>query len=272
MKPVVPSDETLFPKADWLIGNHSDELTLWIPVFAARSSYKCKFFVLPCCPYDFNGKKYQRINTKISQYMDYLNYVQNTCKTCGFKTEIDKLRIPSTKRTCFIGTERVYPESEMKNYNLLIKKYIYSQLKCANNDFSDNWCYDFKTRSAQKTRNCTQVNRNLVEHIVNTISQELLKTVDIEDGWNKGGTLDIRYCAKCLSPDNLHQLKNECGGLQTLLKNHHSVFKVDSGKVQLRKPTVKKKGIGAWKQKTCWFFYNHPNSCPLASEDCSFIH
>lgn len=269
--PVLPSEKTLFPEADWLIGNHSDELTLWIPVFAACSSYRCKFFVLPCCPYDFSGKKYQRVNTKLSQYMDYLNYVQKICEKCGFKTEVDKLRIPSTKRTCFIGKDRVYPESEMDNYNLLIKKYIYTQSNSENN-FSDNRYCDFKTRSEQKVRNCTQINRNLVEHIVKTIAEELLKTVNLEDGWNKGGILDISYCAQCLSPDNLHQLKKECGGLQTLLKNQHSVFKVDCGKVQLRKPIVKKKGNSAWKQRQCWFFYNHPDSCPLADVDCSFIH
>ena len=26
----------MFPDVDWLIGNHSDELTPWIPVMAAR--------------------------------------------------------------------------------------------------------------------------------------------------------------------------------------------------------------------------------------------
>lgn len=33
---ITPSDKTLFPDVDWLIGNHSDELTPWIPVIAAR--------------------------------------------------------------------------------------------------------------------------------------------------------------------------------------------------------------------------------------------
>lgn len=33
---LTPSEQTLFPEADWLIGNHSDELTPWIPVMAAR--------------------------------------------------------------------------------------------------------------------------------------------------------------------------------------------------------------------------------------------
>ncbi len=34
--PLTPSDQTLFPDADWLIGNHSDELTPWVPLMAAR--------------------------------------------------------------------------------------------------------------------------------------------------------------------------------------------------------------------------------------------
>ena len=31
-----PTISGLFPDVDWLIGNHSDELTPWIPVMAAR--------------------------------------------------------------------------------------------------------------------------------------------------------------------------------------------------------------------------------------------
>ena len=33
---IVPSDANLFPDCDWLLGNHSDELTPWIPMMAAR--------------------------------------------------------------------------------------------------------------------------------------------------------------------------------------------------------------------------------------------
>lgn len=35
-KPLDPTAAGLFPQVDWLIGNHSDELTPWIPVMAAR--------------------------------------------------------------------------------------------------------------------------------------------------------------------------------------------------------------------------------------------
>ena len=41
---------------EWLIGNHSDELTPWIPVIAFNSSPRTNFFILPCCPFDFRGK------------------------------------------------------------------------------------------------------------------------------------------------------------------------------------------------------------------------
>lgn len=37
---IIPGDSHLFPDTDWLIGNHSDELTPWIPVIAAR--YFCR--------------------------------------------------------------------------------------------------------------------------------------------------------------------------------------------------------------------------------------
>ncbi|KAG8508680.1 putative tRNA (uracil-O(2)-)-methyltransferase [Galemys pyrenaicus] len=94
---VTPSDEACFPEADWLIGNHSDELTPWIPVIAARSSYGCRFFVLPCCFFDFAGK-YGRRQSQKTQYREYLDFVCEVGVACGFHVEEDCLRIPSTKR------------------------------------------------------------------------------------------------------------------------------------------------------------------------------
>jgi len=75
----VPSEATQYPHYDWLIGNHCDELTPWIPLIAARfvvtmgtslltvfvnmfcffplrSSYNTRFFLIPCCFHDFDGK------------------------------------------------------------------------------------------------------------------------------------------------------------------------------------------------------------------------
>jgi tRNASer (uridine44-2'-O)-methyltransferase len=53
-------EETVRPdsvyEAEWVIGNHSDELTPWIPVIAFNSGPQTNFFILPCCPFDFRGK------------------------------------------------------------------------------------------------------------------------------------------------------------------------------------------------------------------------
>ncbi|XP_066242029.1 probable tRNA (uracil-O(2)-)-methyltransferase isoform X1 [Saccopteryx leptura] len=105
---ITPSDKTLFPDVDWLIGNHSDELTPWIPVIAARSSYRCRFFVLPCCFFDFVGR-YCRRQSEKTQYREYLDFIREVGSTCGFHVEEDCLRIPSTKRVCLIGKSRTYP-------------------------------------------------------------------------------------------------------------------------------------------------------------------
>ncbi|XP_008576971.1 PREDICTED: probable tRNA (uracil-O(2)-)-methyltransferase [Galeopterus variegatus] len=105
---ITPNNETLFPDVDWLIGNHSDELTPWIPVIAARSSYSCRFFILPCCFFDFIGK-YHRRQSKKTQYREYLDFITEVGSTCGFRVEEDCLRIPSTKRVCLIGKSRTYP-------------------------------------------------------------------------------------------------------------------------------------------------------------------
>ena len=51
--------DTTFPGVDWILGNHSDELTPWIPVFASLSGPNTNYWLLPCCPFNFTAK-YQR--------------------------------------------------------------------------------------------------------------------------------------------------------------------------------------------------------------------
>lgn len=75
-----------------------------------RSSYSCCYFVLPCCFFDFHGK-YNRRQSKKTQYREYLDFVAEVGSVCGFHVEEDCLRIPSTKRVilqclgllCFLG-------------------------------------------------------------------------------------------------------------------------------------------------------------------------
>ncbi|XP_049956314.1 probable tRNA (uracil-O(2)-)-methyltransferase [Schistocerca serialis cubense] len=296
---ITPSDNFLFPDTDWIIGNHSDELTPWIPVIAARSSYKCCFFLLPCCFYDFTGNKYQRQNTELSQYEDYLEYLKYICEVCGFKIQIDRLKIPSTKRICLIGAKRTHIETESDMIHTNILQLLESKNDKGKNvgeNSSSEWMSGFKAReSVERVRNCTQLDSGLRIQIVNMVTQHLLAKrrllkVMTDNGekkmWNAGGVMSIGEIAAAIPTSLLQQLKNECGGLQTLLKNSHHIFFVHNGNVQFRTPenvhnkTAKNKhrkrkkepSVLKHKIKPCWFHENHPDGCFLPDEICTFKH
>ncbi|KAG7461868.1 hypothetical protein MATL_G00195690 [Megalops atlanticus] len=316
---ITPSDSFLFPDADWLIGNHSDELTPWIPVISSRSSYSCRFFVLPCCFFDFCGK-YQRRQCKKSQYKEYIDFISEVSTVCGFNVEEDCLRIPSTKRVCLIGKTRNYERSGEARMDELRTQYIQKRLSCpaaiskreataggAGADSSEcrdrgegelseevhlnsgrDWGEGFQPRDkVEPTRNCASLPRGFIDSVVLRVGQALLGLSPEEprgkDSWNQGGSLSVKEVAELLDKDTLQNLKKECGGLQTLLKNNHQVFKVEGGRVQIRdwrvqasegkgKPRPKTTPSGALKTRPCWFHTHHPQGCPLSSEHCTFAH
>lgn len=269
---------------DYVIGNHSDELSPWIPVIAAKSSYKCNFFLLPCCAFDFDGSRYQRQNAYKSQYSDYLDFIQWLCKDLGFKVDMDRLKIPSTKRICLVSSGRIYKEEEYTEFSLTIDDIIKRHSSFASQDT----CLEtsFKAREpVEKVRNCTQVDREVVNSIVDTISKYLLEGCDSSDPkWNIGKTVEINEIVQLIPKEKLSLLKSECGGIQTLLKNNHNIFEVQSGKVTLRYPkTINEVGSNPRKrkhrqttlkiqQRPCWFFNNHPQGCPLSETVCSYLH
>ncbi|XP_050302720.1 probable tRNA (uracil-O(2)-)-methyltransferase [Anthonomus grandis grandis] len=254
-----------FPDTSWILGNHSDELTPWIPVLALKSN--SNFFVLPCCPYDFNGQKFIRRNTSVSAYADYLDYIEEVSEKCGFFTEIDKLRIPSTKRTCLVGRETT--RKTTPNKQQILKEIIeLVEQKTAEN---------FVQRSdTEKVRNCTKLERSLIKEIVQICVVKLLQEerhVEKPDGtkWNQGTQVRISELIKEIPSNTLKQLKQECGGLQTLLKNHRYIFKVLNGIISLQKPCCIKE-TEKYKDKPCWFLKNHPDGCFYDSSDCGYRH
>ncbi|XP_047703190.1 probable tRNA (uracil-O(2)-)-methyltransferase isoform X2 [Prionailurus viverrinus] len=266
---ITPSDETLFPDVDWVIGNHSDELTPWIPVIAARSNYSCRFFVLPCCFFDFVGK-YARRQSRKTQYREYLDFVTEVGLACGFHVQEDCLRIPSTKRVCLIGKRRTYPPT------------------------GEALMDEQRTREkAERVRNCAALPRDFVDRVVLQVGHLLLDAERPCAGsspsgslkaWNRGGSLSLADVASELDGETLRRLKRECGGLQTLLKNNHQVFEVRSGRVHLRdwreerlrkqrQPEAKRRLFSeAFKTRLCWFFSHHPDGCALPSDCCPFAH
>ncbi|XP_038054849.1 probable tRNA (uracil-O(2)-)-methyltransferase [Patiria miniata] len=333
---ITPSDSFLFPDYDWLIGNHSDELTPWIPVMAARSSYTTRYFVLPCCFHDFD-MKFMRTDQTKTQYRAYLDFVEEVGRVCGFQVQEDILRIPSTKRICQIGSHRTYTPEWSEAIHQEITDYIASRHSCNSENNTENavnaastltcqipnthsscgdqthvlesntkssvpsaqWAPHFHPREKMEpVRNCAKVDYDLRQMIVNKVACSILTDagVDFADSvrgkkekklWRKGGSLTFAEIAKLFDSDTLKQLKSECGGLKTLLKNSHQVFQVSSCSVEIRdwsegaptqrahakKPMRKNaRKTDTFKTRLCWFHAQHPDGCPLLASQCQFAH
>ncbi|XP_070614216.1 LOW QUALITY PROTEIN: probable tRNA (uracil-O(2)-)-methyltransferase [Erythrolamprus reginae] len=314
----------LYPEVDWLIGNHSDELTPWIPVMAARSSPSCRYFLLPCCFFDFYGK-YNRRQSQKSQYREYLDFVTEVGAVCGFRVEEDCLRIPSTKRVCLIGRTRPSPEAqgegalEAERRQYIQKRQPGSPAVAApgqgfprgHREQSPSWaagrplCPEppresggqapwpsgFLPRGKEQVRNCTALPHALVDQVALEVAHLLLgQTEESPHGppgpWNSGVSLPLSDIAGHLDKDTLKTLKKEYGGLQTLLRNNHQVFKVQHGRVRIRdwreeeRPRKQPRGRQtrarpppeATKTRLCWFDQHHPQGCPLPSASCPYAH
>ncbi|KAF0871022.1 TRM44 methyltransferase, partial [Crocuta crocuta] len=224
---ITPGDKTLFPDVDWVIGNHCDELTPWIPVIAARSSYRCCFFVLPCCFFDFVGRYARRQSSK-TQYREYLDFVAEVGLACGFRVEEDCLRIPSTKRVCVIGRCRTYPPAEEGSMDAQRTRYINSrqgrpgsppgqesvlpgpQSAAACADHPDGcrapgagaaeggaearaaglWLSGFQPREkAERVRNCAALPRDFVNRVVLQVAHLLLDREQSHAGSSPNGSV-----------------------------------------------------------------------------------
>lgn len=220
---ISPSDQTLFPGVDWLIGNHCDELTPWVPVIAARSSYGCRFFVLPCCFFDFAGR-YRRRQSRKTQYREYLDFIQEVGQACGFHVEEDCLRIPSTKRVCLIGKSRTYPPADEVAVDERRTQYIHSrrglpvgehpspapQATASSADHPEGkralgtgaqcdleaptpecglWLPGFQPREkAERVRNCATLPRDFIDQVVLQVANLLLGRKKLNAGSPQGET------------------------------------------------------------------------------------
>ncbi|RKP17840.1 DUF1613-domain-containing protein, partial [Rozella allomycis CSF55] len=102
-------EKTLYPKdmnvnANFIIGNHADELIPWIPILAHRAN--ASFMALPCCFHLLNGRKMTHTDHSKTQYQQYLQYVESIIVNCGYVSTQESLRIPSTKNICFLADKR----------------------------------------------------------------------------------------------------------------------------------------------------------------------
>ncbi|SCV02719.1 LAMI_0H02300g1_1 [Lachancea mirantina] len=94
-----------FPKNTFIIGNHSDELTCWIPLLGYP------FVVIPCCSHNFSGQRVRYpvkktdIKNSNSTYAGLVDRVEFIADRVGWKHEKEMLRIPSTRNAAIIGPE-----------------------------------------------------------------------------------------------------------------------------------------------------------------------
>lgn len=208
------------------------------------------------------------MNTSKSQYSEYLDYIKQISDIAGFDTKLDKLRIPSTKRQCLVGIRNPVSSEKL----LEIKERVFSLI--AAEDVQNN----FKARPAvERVRNCTQLDKDLIKRIIKQIVELLLKDEEYlakenSEKWNKGKSIYIRDLPKYLESEDLNCLKQECGGLKTLMRNHRYIFDVQKDTVCLRAPLKRSSETLKYGDKPCWFLDNHPDGCLYSSENCAYKH
>ncbi|GJE85781.1 tRNA (uracil-O(2)-)-methyltransferase [Phanerochaete sordida] len=116
----------------FLIGNHADELTPWVPVIATlcRAS---GYLSIPCCAWTFDSRYERSRNvpyptgmsldefietlhlggdgSNASSYSHYRIWLASLSLHCGWKVESETLRIPSTRNWALIGREHSWNSS-----------------------------------------------------------------------------------------------------------------------------------------------------------------
>uniref|UniRef100_A0A1A7XRY9 tRNA (uracil-O(2)-)-methyltransferase n=1 Tax=Iconisemion striatum TaxID=60296 RepID=A0A1A7XRY9_9TELE len=200
-------------------------------------------------------------------------------------------------QVCLVGKSRSYELSDEAEYEQQRVCYIQSrqtspiasvqrsEVQPIESTSASAWGAGFQPRDRVETvRNCAALPRDFVDRVVLQVADVLL---GMSDGvscsdWNKGGSLSVREVAGLLEQETLQLLKKECGGLQTLLKNNHQVFRVEGGRVYIRDWRDRKStrtqsqrtafAPGALKTRLCWFYSHHPQGCPLLDQNCAFAH
>lgn len=103
-----------FPPNTFLIGNHSDELTCWLPLL------DFPFMVIPCCSHALSGVKVRYTPRKtvdpktraklpaqnVSTYGALVDHVEELAEKIGWEVEKEILRIPSTRNAAVIGMKK----------------------------------------------------------------------------------------------------------------------------------------------------------------------
>uniref|UniRef100_A0A5K3FVZ0 tRNA (uracil-O(2)-)-methyltransferase n=1 Tax=Mesocestoides corti TaxID=53468 RepID=A0A5K3FVZ0_MESCO len=287
-KTLNPQTHPGFPEATWLIGNHSDELTPWLPVLATRSNHHCCAFVIPCCPFslfhkfDAGKHRHHEIPDVGSEegfwrgrYREYVAYLQGSFETCGFVPEVDILRIPSTKRLCIIGRElretTIGWEKRKENVEAMVLSECGTQFKPRERDAGQSvGCLSAEEREI--------IGMKVFKRLLQLCPpSEVIQTYDGRR-WNPGGCLSLKEASQMIDPTLLAKMKLFKGGLQAVLRSQHQTFMVTGAGIRLRFDPSRQHQIDSVKSdkprktKRCWMEANHPDGCPYPPSLCYFAH
>ncbi|GLB39006.1 putative predicted AdoMet-dependent methyltransferase [Lyophyllum shimeji] len=124
--PTAIAPDPYFQPGIFVIGNHADELTPWVPVLSTLHSAS-GYLSIPCCAWSFDAK-YERSSTPMfplpsSDFADTLNlggqgdnsssysmyriWLASLSLHCGWEVECETLRIPSTRNWAIVGRRRL---------------------------------------------------------------------------------------------------------------------------------------------------------------------
>ena len=190
-----------FENEDWLIGNHSDELSPWLPVLAyktsCRTGHACNYLLIPCCMFDFNGK-FNSKQGKESRNDAYLNFLQRVGEQFDYKVFKDKLRIPSTRNACFVGIFETSGSGNVssENFNNLISDRINELTQTDSNKLEHFKARNLELEKAKSSRNCTKnvhndvkmlILKTVFDYLLNDKSNSCLKIKKYDNSsWNAG--------------------------------------------------------------------------------------
>ncbi|KAH9176343.1 DUF1613-domain-containing protein [Lactarius sanguifluus] len=120
---------TLLPADCFLIGNHADELTPWVPLLATRVRAS-GYLSIPCCAWGLDARfdrardvprcdvDAETLNLGAggegvwSSYALYRAWLAWLSMHCGWAVEVEMLRIPSTRNWAIVGRKRVGSSEE----------------------------------------------------------------------------------------------------------------------------------------------------------------
>lgn len=120
---VANTSDSYFKPGVFVIGNHADELTPWVPVLSTLHNAS-GYLSIPCCSWAFDAK-FERSSTPMypvpdaadfastlnlggdgshsSSYSMYRIWLGSLSLHCGWEVESETLRIPSTRNWAIIG-------------------------------------------------------------------------------------------------------------------------------------------------------------------------